>query len=103
VAGDVGESEVGGGESVGELQMVHAGQVEHGGVQVVEVDFVLDGEVAVIVGGAVGHAAFDAAAGEPHGEALRVVVAAVVALGDGGTPELAAPEDERVFEQTAAL
>ena len=82
--------------------MVDAEQVEHRGVEVVDGDDVLDREVAEVVGLAVADAALDAAAGQAHGEALDVVVAAV-ALGHGGAPELAAPDDERVVEHAALL
>ena len=77
-------------------------QVQHRGVQVVDVDDVLDGVVAELVGGAVGDAALDAAAGQPHREALDVVVAAV-ALGHRRAAELAAPDHERVVEHAALL
>ena len=46
-------------------------------MQVVDVDAVLDGVPAEFVGCAVGHAAANAAAGQPHGEAVGMVVAAV--------------------------
>ena len=65
-------------------------------------DDVLDGVVAELVGRAVGDAALDAAAGQPHREALDVVVAAV-ALGHRRAAELAAPDDERVVEHAALL
>src|SRR5690606_1328239 len=74
-----------------------------GGVQVVEMDLVFDGEVAVVVGGAVADAGLHAAAGEPHGVALGIVVAAVVSLGDGGASKLASPENERVLEEAAGF
>src|SRR4051794_38460981 len=44
-----------------------------------------------------------AAAGEPHREPDAVVIAALRALGGGSSPELAAPDDERVVEQAARL
>ena len=75
---------------------------EDRGVQVVDVDDVLHGGVAEFVGGAVGDAALDAAAGHPDREALDVVVAAV-ALGHRGAAELAAPDDEGVVEHPALL
>ena len=64
--------------------------------------------VAVIVGLAVGHAGLDAAAGHPHGEAARVMVAAIVLAGElplaiDGAAELAAPDHQRVVEQAALL
>ena len=55
------------------------------------------------VGRAVAGAAADAAAGEPDGEAVGVMVAAVFALGGGRAAEFAGPEDERAIKQAAAL
>ena len=45
----------------------------------------------------------DAAAGQPHGEAVGVVVAAVRPLGGRRAAELAAPDHQRVVEQAARL
>ena len=56
--------------------MVDAEQVQDRGVQVVDADAVDGGLVADLVGGAVMDAALDAAAGQPGGEGVRVVVAA---------------------------
>jgi hypothetical protein len=48
-------------------------------------------------------AGLDAAAGQPHGEGVDVVVAAdaVAIFAHRGAAELAAPDDERVVEQPA--
>ena len=64
---------------------------------------VLDGVEAELVGRAVDDAALDAAAGQPGREAVRVVVAAVAALGTRRSAELRAPDDDRLVEQAAAL
>ena len=77
-------------------------------MQVVDVDRVVGDVVAEVVGLAVGDAGLDAAAGQPDGEAARVVVAAVVvggqrALAVDRPAELAAPDDQRVVEQAALL
>ena len=45
----------------------------------------------------------DAAAGEPHGEAVRIVIAAVAALRHGEAAEFGAPDDEGGIEQAALL
>src|SRR5262249_25531177 len=55
------------------------------------------------VGGAEDLAALDAAAGQPHGEAVRVVVAAGRALAHGRAAELASPDHQRRVEQAARL
>lgn len=81
--------------------MVEAEEVEHGGVEIVHVEAVGHGGVADFIGRAVGVAGFSAAAGEPGGEATRVMVAAVLPLGEGGAAEFSAPPDEGVLEEAA--
>ena len=58
--------------------MVEAEEVQDRRVEVVDVDRVLDGLEAELVGGAVDVPAFDAAAGQPDREAPVIVVAALV-------------------------
>ena len=77
---DAGQAHVEALELVGQAAVVDAEAVEDGGVQVVDVDRVANDVVAEVVGLAVGPARLDAAAGHPDGEALGVVVAAVVVL-----------------------
>src|SRR5262245_51946057 len=66
---------------------------------------IFDGVVAQLVGRADADAALDAAAGEPHGEAVAVVVAAgaLGILRSRLAAELAAPDYDRRIEQPAAL
>src|SRR4051794_35359558 len=76
--------------------VIDAEAAEDCGVEVVDVDQVLDDVVAVVVGFAVDEAGLDAAAGHPQCEAAAVVVATVVVLGEDalavdGSAELAAP------------
>ena len=78
--------------------MVEAEEVEHGGVEVVHVEAVGDGGVADFIGRAMGVAGFGATAGEPGGEAARIVVAAVLSLRKGSAPKFAAPPNEGVFK-----
>ena len=59
---DVGEPEVAALEAVGEALVVHAQDVQDGGLQVVDVDGIVGDAIAEFVGGAVDVAAFDAAA-----------------------------------------
>src|SRR5262249_7088770 len=94
---DVGEPIVPAAEAVGQLFGVDAQQMQNGGVQVVDVDLLLGRVPAELVGGAMGHAAPDAAASQPHREPERVMLAAVVALGSRRPPELAAPEHQRLL------
>ena len=66
---------------VGELGVVEAELVEEGGLIIVGGDLVDSGTVADFVGFAVDGAGLEAAAGEPSGEALAIVVAARFAAG----------------------
>ena len=63
----------------------------------------VDGGVAEVVGCAVDVAPLEAAAGEPEGEAVPVVVAAVGALRDREPAEFPGPDDDRLVEQPALL
>ena len=59
---------------------------------------------AGLIGGAHDRAALDAAAGHPHREAGRVMVAAAAAaLADRRSAELASPDDQGILEQAGAL
>ena len=80
--------------------MVDTEEVEHGGVEVVDLDFVFDGLVAPVVGCSVANPRFDAAPSHPGGEAEGVVVAPISALGEGGASEFAGPDDERFVEKS---
>ena len=55
------------------------------------------------VGRAVDRAPFDAAAGQPVAEAVRVVIAALAALGHRHAAEFASPDHQRALEQPAPL
>ena len=62
--------------------------------------------VAEFIGFAPGHAWFHASAGHEDGEAARVVIAAVIVLGQGalrvgGASEFPAPDDQGIIEQAA--
>src|SRR5688572_2881670 len=84
----------------GQAGVFQAELVEDGRVQVVHVNLVLDGVVAIFVGLAEREAALEAAAGEPDGKAVGVMVAAgAVAFGVRSPAELAAEPDYRIFQQ----
>ena len=99
----VGEAKVAAAETVGQLLVIEAQQMEHRRVEIINLALVLDGEVTDLVRGAVGGAAFHAAAGEPQAEAERIVVASVAALRERRAPELAAEDDECLVEKSALL
>ena len=94
--------------AVGEALVVEAEQLQHRRMEVADVNRILDDVVGEVVGLAVGLATPGTAAGHPHREAARMVVAAVVLarhapLGIDRPPKLTAPDNERRVEEAAAL
>jgi hypothetical protein len=103
---DVGEAVVAALEAVGEPGVVEAEQVQRGGVEVVNVNWVFDDVIAEVIRFTDDLPAFHAGSGHPDAVAARVMIAAVIrrrqhALRVDGPPELAAPNDERVVEHAA--
>src|SRR5947208_326903 len=67
----VGQPKVAAAVAIGELEVVETEQVQDRGVQVVNVDAILNRFEANLVGLAILNAPFDAAAGEPVSEGVR--------------------------------
>ena len=92
-------------EFIGKFLVIEAEEVEEGGLEVVDVDLVLDRVEADVVRGSVGDAGFDAATGHPDGEGVGMVVPSPAlaifhrALKEGGATELASPDHQGVIEQ----
>src|SRR5919108_6384854 len=91
-----------------EPAVVEAQQMQDRGMEVADVHGVLDDVVGEIVGLAVDRSGPGAAAGHPHGEAARVMIAAVVlmaqaALGVNGPAKLTSPDHEGGVIEAAAL
>ena len=72
-------------------------------MEVVDVGLVLDGLIAMFIGGPVTEAALYASACHPRSEALVVVVASVVALSVRCTTKLTGPHDQSVLQHVALL
>src|SRR5437870_2488501 len=82
---------------------IEAELVHERGVDIGDVMTVFDSVETEIVGGAVDDAALDAAAGEPDGEAVNVMVASVAALLPRCAAELGAEDNDGVLEHAAAF
>ena len=100
---DVGQAEVSTGVAIGQFRVVEAQKMKHRGVQVMQVNLVFDGIVAVIVGSTVPNACFHTSTSEPHRVPLRIVISAIRSLGNGRASEFAAPKDQGIFHQAARL
>ena len=81
--------------------MIEAEQMKNRGVDVVDVRLLRLRAQADGIGGADHLPAFHARAGEPHGEAVRIVVAAVLSFAHRHAAKFAAPNDERGIQQPA--
>jgi hypothetical protein len=79
--------------------MVETHRGQDGRVEVADVSPIDDRLVPDLVGLAVARAPLDPAAGQPIGEALRIVVAALGPLRDRLPAELAAPNDQRLIQK----
>src|SRR5215475_933027 len=91
---DIGEPEVAALEAIGQLLVVEAEEMEQGGVEVVHMDTVPGGVESEFIRFAEGDPRADAAAGQPNGEAIWVVIASIVApLHHRGAAKLSAPDD----------
>ncbi len=88
--------------------MIDSEAVQHCRLHVVHVNRILDDVVGIVVSAAQTHAGLHAAAGKPHREAARMMIAPVVvgselSLGIHGTAEFPTPDYERIFQQAALL
>ena len=88
--------------------MVESQELQDGGVKVSDVNGILDDVVRELVGLAVDRPRALAAAGHPHREASRVMVAAVIGVAQAALridrpAELAAPDDQCLVQQAARL
>ncbi|MEY3459406.1 MAG: hypothetical protein RL215_2563 [Planctomycetota bacterium] len=101
ISGDIGQSEVAAGVAEGELFVIESEEVEEGGMEIMDMDAIMDGAEPEFVRFAPGHSTANTAPGEPCGEAIVVVIASGAIFGGGGASKFTSPEDERVFEQSA--
>ena len=80
VAMDIGQSEISSTEMKGQLLVVETEQVQHRGMQVVYGHGIFLHAIAIFVGPSVDHTSADAAAGHPHAEGGRILVATIGAF-----------------------
>src|SRR5437868_3996320 len=87
----------------GELLVIQPEQVQTRGMQIGNGGSLLDRGVTELVGRAANGSAFNAAAGEPHRETFRSMIATNRSLVRRQPAKFAAPNDERAVEQSAAF
>src|SRR5205807_3120847 len=108
VAGHIGQAEVASLEFVGQAEVINAEAMQDGGLQVVDMHWIFEDVVGIVVRLADAQAALDAAAGHPNGETAGMMVAAIVrggelALAIHGAAKFAGPHDESVVQHASLL
>lgn len=84
--------------------MVQTKEMEDGCVKVVDGKNVFHSFASEFIGAAVTHPAFHPGPGEPAGEAIGIMIAALrTFLKHGHATEFGAPNDQGIFEQTSLL
>ena len=83
----IGQAHITAAEAVGGLLVVKPQHVKHGGMHIVQVALILNGPVAVFIGGAVDRSALGSPAAEKQGEPEGAVITAIAALGERSSPE----------------
>ena len=83
--------------------VIQAHQVQDCRVQVVQMDAVLNRFEPELIGGTVRHPSSDSGTGQPHGEAVGIVISPrrVLAFAEWHATELTAPDDQRFVQQPA--
>ena len=89
--------------SIGKLQVIQPHEGQNGRMEIVDMHAIFGGMVAQFVGGAVDEAGLDSTTGHEQRVAVRIVIAAITAFRNRSAAELAGPDHQRVFQQTASL
>src|SRR5262245_34418300 len=105
LAAHIGQAEVAALEPVGQSRVVETQEMEKGGVEVVDMNPILDDLESQLIGLAICDPGLDTAAGQPHREGIGMMIAAVraAALHHGSPAEFASPDHQCVVEQPALL
>ena len=88
VSTHVGETPVSSLKEKGVSLVIQTEEREHGGMQVVDVDLILDRSHPQVVGGSDHLTSLDSGPRQPAGEAIRVVISTQVSLHKGSSAEL---------------
>ena len=87
---DVGQPVIAAAESIRQTFMIQAQEIEHGGMQIVDLHLVFDRLVSVVVRRTVSHTTPDTPAREPEAEPKGIMIATVASpLGKGSAPKFA--------------
>ena len=99
---NIGQSEVPTLEAIGQAFVVDPEQVQHGGVQVMDMDFVLHGTVAKFICCSPGKAGLDSTTCHPARKAHDMVVASRT-LSHWRASKFSTPDDQCLIEHASLL
>src|SRR5437667_10897681 len=99
---DIGQTKIAALRAISQLFVIDTQEAEHGRVQIMDMDRVINSIVTQFVGTAISHAAFDARTSHPDREAFDMVITAI-ALRHGGTAKFTSPSNQRVFQHAARI
>ena len=93
-------------ESIGQAGVVKSQKVEEGGVQIMDVNGILDDVIGKIVRPTEGESSSDACACQPNRVTAGMVISSVVisferSLGINGSSEFTSPNDHGLIQETA--
>src|SRR6185369_13902238 len=93
-AGNIGQAILPAVMEISEFLVIHAEEMKHRRVQIVDAHAVLHGLIADFIRLAITRATLDSCARHPRHESIRVVVASAIALGDGHPAKFTAPDHQ---------
>ena len=100
---NISQPEIAAAVAIGQSLVINTEQVQQCGVKIMHMHFIALGIESVIVARAVTETAFYSATSHPIGKRMRIVVAAVVPLCCGCTPEFSAPNHQGIVEHAAGF
>ena len=100
---DICQSEIAARVAVCQLQVIDPKEMQHRGVQVVNMNSIFDRVISVIVGVSPGEPTPDSAARQNSGKSLWIMITTIAALDNRCSSELATPNDKRVVQHSAAF
>ena len=103
LAVNIGQAVITSAVAVGQLLVIQSHEGQDGGVQVMDMDPILNSGEPEIVRGSIAESGLDATAGHAHGEAVVVVISSLLALGGGSSSELTAPDHQGLIQQASPL
>jgi len=101
--GNIGETEIPSGITIGQSLMVETQEVQDCGMEVMDMNSILDAPKTKLIGLPVSHSPSHTTTGEPRRKAMMIMVATIPVFTGGCPAKFTAPEDERFVEQSTLL